>query len=191
MILFSFEHEGGYPPVGFGLVLALVVATILCLPVARRLGVRGLTAWVLLAATGSILAITLTPSWPALTTGVSGPISCDLSRLGPAPLGEYRRMDDAGLNVLMFIPLGVAIGAIGRRRTRVRLTAAALLLSPAVEATQAIVVPLGRACQGGDLFDNTLGLLLGLALGWGLGRLWRSMSPTPVGEASARGGDPG
>lgn len=191
MILFSFDNDGGYPPVGIGLVLALVVATLLCLPVARRLGVRGITAWVLLAATGSILAITLTPSWPALTFGAEGSITCDLSRLGPAPLGEYRRLDDAGLNVLMFIPLGAAIGVIGRRRTRVRLAAAALLLSPLVEATQAIVVPLGRGCQGGDLFDNTLGLLVGLALGWGLGRLWRSLSQAAVGEAPAGGGETG
>ncbi len=185
------RHEPDRPPIEIGLVLALVVATLLFRPVARRLGVRGLTAWLLLVATGAILALTLTPSREAITAGVTGSISCDLSRLGPASLGEYRRFDDPSLNILLFIPLGMVIGAIGRRPVRVRLALAALLLSPAVEATQAVVVPLGRACQGGDLFDNTLGLVAGLALGWGIGRIWRATEArrlevrTPAGTDSA------
>jgi glycopeptide antibiotics resistance protein len=188
VILFLLDRDDGYPPFGFGLVLALVVATLLFLPVARRLGVRGIAAWLLLAATGSILAMTLTPNWAGPTAGAWGAISCDLSRVGPASIWEYRHVTDASLNVLLFIPLGVVIGAIGRRRTRVQLALAALLLSPAVELTQAVVVPLGRACQGGDLFDNTLGLLIGLALGWGVGRLSRSVADAPASEQPARPG---
>lgn len=176
MTLFSLGREDGTPPVGFGIVLAILLATLLFGVVGRRLGVSRLAAWLLLVALGGILAITLTPSPEALTTGVDGPVACDLSRLGPASLGEYRRFDDPTLNILMFVPLGAVIGAIGRRRTRAGLALAALLLSPAVETAQALVVPLGRACQGGDLFDNTAGLLAGLALGWVAGRAWRSVA---------------
>lgn len=187
---FLFDTDGDRPPIEFGLALALIVATVLFRPVARRLRVRGLTAWLLLAATGAILAVTLTPSPEALRFGATGGVSCDLSRLGPASLAEYRRFDDPTLNVLMFIPLGMVIGVVGRRPTRVRLALAALLLSPAIELTQALVVPIGRACQGGDLFDNTLGLAIGLALGWGIGRVWR-MAEGPRREDMRAGAEQG
>ena len=161
---------GGYPPIFPGIALALVLAFLLCSWVARRLGTGRITAWLLLASLGVILAVTLTPSREALSTGASGPVTCDLSRIGPASLSTYLRRDDPILNVLMLVPLGVVIGQLRRRQHRLALALAAATLPIAIEATQAVVVPLGRACQGGDVFDNVAGLAIGLAIGaaWGV-----------------------
>jgi hypothetical protein len=170
----------GYPPIYPGVVLALVLALVACTWVARRLGTGRVTAWLLLASLGVILAVTLTPSREALSAGVTGPITCDLSRIGPASLTTYLRRGDPILNVLMLVPLGLTIGSLGRRRHRLGLAVAAALLPVAIEVTQAVVVPLGRACQGGDVFDNNAGLVIGLtigAIGRSLYTRWRDSSP--------------
>ena len=49
--------------------------------------------------------------------------------------------------------------------------AVALALPFAIEATQLVVIPLGRACQGADVIDNLTGLVIGLMAGAVLGRL--------------------
>lgn len=163
------DHDG-YPPILPGVILALVLAFVLRTWVARRIGTGRIAAWMLLASLGVVLAITLTPSREALSMGASGPVTCDLSRLGPASLATYLRRDDPFLNVLMLIPLGVVIGQLDRDQHRRALALAAFLLPVAIEVTQAVVVPLGRACQGGDVFDNVAGLAIGLAIGaaWGV-----------------------
>ncbi len=172
--------SGGYPPILPGVALALVLATVLCTLVARRLGTGRVTAWLLLATVGAILSVTLTPSREALSIGVTGTITCDLSRIGPASMAVYLRRDDPVLNVLMLIPLGMVIGQLGPHRHRLGLAVAATLLPVGIEITQAVVVPLGRACQGGDVFDNTAGLAIGLAIG-AIGRSlysrWRAPAP--------------
>jgi len=146
-------------------ILSLVVATVLCRSVARRLRTRPAVAWLLLASLGGILAVTIAPSRLALTAGVAGPVACDLSRLGPAPLWVYQRLDDPFLNILIFIPLGLAIGLLPPGRARLAIAVGGLLLPVAIEATQALVVAMGRACQAGDVFDNASGLLIGLGAG--------------------------
>jgi len=171
------EHGGfwgGYPPIRPGVVIALAVALLLCVPVARRLGTGRVMAWLLLATVGVILAITMTPSRWALEFGAQGTVSCDLSRIGPASLEVYLQFNDPALNVLMFVPLGVLIGLLERRQHRRAIAVAAILLPFAIETIQAFAVPLDRACQGGDVFDNLAGLFIGLAAGWVAGTLWRS-----------------
>lgn len=164
--------RSGYPPILPGIAIALVLATILCAWVARRLGTGRISAWLLLACVGIILSVTLTPSREALDVGVTGSITCDLSRIGPASMAVYLRRDDPILNVLMLIPLGMVIGQLGRHQHRLGLAVAAALFPVLIEITQAVVVPLGRACQGGDVFDNTAGLAIGLAIGV----MWRSLA---------------
>ena len=100
---------------------------------------------------------------------MSGALNCDLSRIGPASIATYLRFDDPTLNVLLFIPVGVLIGQLERRQHRGRLVVAAVMLPLGIEIIQALVTPLGRACEGGDVFDNLAGLLVGLAIGAG----WR------------------
>jgi glycopeptide antibiotics resistance protein len=173
-------HLGGYPPILPGLMLAAVLSVALTPVAARRLGIAWPHAWLLLISLGVILAVTLTPSREALDHGVVGTVGCDLSRIGPAPFAEYARRDDPILNVAVFFPLGLAIGLMPPSRHRLLVFVAALLLPVAIEVTQAVVVILDRACQGGDVFDNLAGLMLGLAGGLAGRRLW-----TLVGTLSA------
>ncbi len=154
-----------YPTMLPAVIIALGAATLLCRRVARRLGTEAWVAWLLMAGLGAVLALTIAPSRQALTSGVRGPIHCDLSRFGLAPWSVYARMDDPFLNVMAFIPLGIAIGLLPAGRPRLALAVAAALLPLAIEATQEIVVAMGRACESGDVFDNAFGLLVGLGFG--------------------------
>ncbi len=149
-------------PVG---ILSVILATLLRDPVARRLRTERGVAWLLLTSVGVILALTIAPSREALTAAITGPITCDFSRIGLAPLQVYARLDDPFLNIAVFVPLGFAIGLLPTGRPKLALAIAALLLPVAIETTQAAVVAMGRACQSGDVFDNEFGALIGLALG--------------------------
>ena len=162
---------GEYPPILPGLAGALLVSLLFRSVVGRRLEIGRMHAWLLLISVGIILAVTLTPSRGSLEFGTQGTIGCDLSRIGPAPLSVYARLDDPILNVLLLIPLGATIGYMPTSRARRWLIVAAVLLPIAIETTQALVVILDRACQGGDVFDNLAGLSVGL-LG---GALWRRL----------------
>ncbi|MDQ1324405.1 MAG: hypothetical protein QG587_1741 [Chloroflexota bacterium] len=124
-------------------------------------------SWLVLANLGVILALTLTPiHWPVdPRVGAAGGVTCDISRIGPASIDVYLAVRDPTLNVLVFTPLGVLIGQLDRRQHRGLLVAAAVMLPLGIELVQALVAPLGRACQGGDVFDNLAGLLIGIAIG--------------------------
>lgn len=165
--------DARYPTILPGMVVGLAVAVMLAPTVARRLGSSRALAWLLVASLGIILALTIAPSRLALLEGPAGGIQCDTSRL-LAPISTYLRFDDPFLNVAFFVPFGIAIGLLPKPRSRHALTAAAFLLSPAIEVTQALVVAIGRACETGDIADNTLGLLIGLVLGNLLRRLFEA-----------------
>lgn len=156
-----------------GIAIALVVSIVVSRRVGRALRVPWLVAFVLVFSLGIILSATLTPLRSAFAAQVTGPQSCDLSRFGPAPLADYlsRSKSDAGENVAIFIPLGLAIGMIPPSRRKAALTIAAILLPVAIEAVQLLVPALGRACQSADVFDNFAGLVLGLGLGTGARRV--------------------
>ena len=72
------------------------------------------------------------------------------------------------LNVLLFVPLGVGVGLVGRPAARRWLIGAALLLPFAVEGLQAVVTVLSRGPQWQDVLDNLIGVLVGLALAWAI-----------------------
>ena len=171
----------GYPGFTPGLAVSLGVAIFASRPLARALGSGRVLAGALVISLGVVLSATLTPSpfgpqRDVARTNVpeSYRPTCDLSRIGPAPIGDYLTLDDTSLNVLLLVPLGVTVGLLpaSRRKTAILLLAVALPF--VVEATQLVVVPLDRACQSADVFDNLLGLVLGLAAGtpggWLLGR---------------------
>jgi len=144
---------------------SLVIATLVRKAVARRLRTDPGVAWLLVASFGCILALTIAPSRQALTTGVTGPVTCDLSRIGLASWATYARMDDPFLNIVAFVPLGLAIGLLPPGRPKLALAIAAGLLPLAIETTQALAVSMGRSCESGDVFDNLFGLAIGLAIG--------------------------
>jgi hypothetical protein len=160
-VIFS-DYPGFLP----GLLISVVVGAIARRPVARRLGMSGLEAWVLIVSTGAVLAATLPPGAEAPTSLIKD--GCDTSRLGPAPISAYLRFGTTSLNVLLFVPLGWAVTRIGRPRIRAVAVLLAVLLPIAIEVTQLVAAPLGRACQVPDVIDNLIGLGIGMALGFGV-----------------------
>jgi glycopeptide antibiotics resistance protein len=128
---------------------------------------------------GIIMAATLTPQGEALEFGVRGSSSCNLSRLGPIPLRDVLRLTEASINVLMFIPLGAAIGLVPRSRRRAAVVTAAIALPFAIETIQLLVPMLDRGCESADVVDNLTGLAIGLACGVVTSRLVAAVNPQP------------
>ena len=171
----------GYPGFLPGLAVSIGVAVLASRPVARALGSGRVLAAALVISLGVVLAATLTPSpfgpqrhvaRENLAQGYHP--ACDLSRIGPAPIAEYLTPDDTSLNVLLLVPLGATIGLLPSSRRKIAVLLLAAAVPFVVEATQLVVVPLDRACQSADVFDNLFGLALGLtaggSAGWVLGR---------------------
>ena len=149
------------PAVAVWLVVGLVTAS----RIAAGLRIRAIHAFALVLSFGVIFSATLTPQWAAVAHGATGPTTCDLSRLGLASLREYLLLGDTGGNVLMFAPLGVALGLLPRSRDKVVLIVAAVILPLGIETTQLMLGFLDRACQSGDVVDNVAGLVVGLVVG--------------------------
>jgi VanZ family protein len=143
----------------------------------RRVGAPRWIGVLLILALGVIASATLTPSREALRFGADGSGTCDLTRIGLAPLSEVLALKDAGFNVLLYLPLGVAMGSLPRRRSTAGLWVLALGLAPAAELTQLLVTPLDRACQSSDVIDNLTGLVLGLAAATAIRSLVRQSAP--------------
>ena len=162
-----------------GVVISIVVSIAASGALGRALGVRRAVAWVMVLSLGIITAATLTPQWEALAFGAQGSSSCDLSRLGLAPLGELLEPSEASLNVLMFIPLGATIGLLPRSRRKAAIVIAAIALPFAIETTQLLVPALDRACESADVVDNLTGLAIGLAGGVVAWRLVAAMDRRP------------
>jgi VanZ family protein len=147
-----------------GMVVTIALATLLCTRVGRWLDAGPVRAWWLMAALGSALVVTLTPQRDAVERGVIGSGACDLSRLWLAPLDFYLGPNDAAENILLFVPLGIAIAFLGGRTRRVAI-AAGVLLPVVIELLQSQVTILNRSCESADVVDNLAGLLIGLGIG--------------------------
>jgi glycopeptide antibiotics resistance protein len=145
--------------------ITLLVSLPLSGLLSRRYGVPRQVAWLLVASIGLILAATLTPQREALAFGATSSGTCNLSRIGFASLSAYLERDDVGGNVVLFVPLGVGVALASRPRIRPILLDGALLLPVVIETIQLLVRALDRACESADVFDNLLGLFIGLAVG--------------------------
>jgi glycopeptide antibiotics resistance protein len=117
----------------------------------------------LVVAVGIIVAATLTPLRGAFEMPSPAQGSCDLTRLGLIPINQLLTISDPSLNVLLFVPLGVAIGLIPDLRKRLLILMLSIALPPAIELTQLVVTDLLRGCQSADVIDNLTGLFIGLA----------------------------
>lgn len=148
-----------------GLAVAALLGLVVGRPLATKLGCSPFHAWFLVVSLGIVLAATLTPLRAAFEQGATGPTSCDLSRIWFAPLAAYLRPGDIAGNVLMFIPLAFAIRLLPPSGPRRRLIVGLFLLPIVIEASQLTVGFLDRACQGGDVVDNSAGVVVGLLLG--------------------------
>jgi VanZ family protein len=133
--------------------------------VARRLRTESWIAFLLVMSVGAVLAATIPPDAGGFSGRPSAPGRCDFGRIGLAPLSQYLHLGDTSLNVILFVPLGLAIGLLGRSPATARVLVAVLALPLAIEAIQSLLPMLGRGCQSRDVVDNLLGLGIGLALG--------------------------
>lgn len=158
---FTLREYPGFLP---GLALSVLLATALYRYLARRLSISEPVAWLLVISFGAIIAATLTPGLDVFPQ-VIGKASCDVSRIGPAPLADYAALGPTGLNVLLFVPLGALIALLPRFRVMAFAVVGAALLPVAIEAIQLAASPLVRACEAGDVVDNMIGLALGFAAG--------------------------
>jgi hypothetical protein len=150
--------------------------------IGRFFGTSPWIGWALALCFGLIVSATLTPLRSGLDLGIMGIGTCDLSRIGIAPIQQLLRPNDTSLNVLLFIPLGFAIGLVPGSRRKYVLTGIATLLPVAIELAQLVLPVLGRGCQSADVFDNLTGLLLGCLVGTGAAMIARrstsSVEPT-------------
>ena len=160
-----------------GLLASVAVGVLLARPVALWLGSRTWVAFLLIVSLGAVLAATLTPDGPRLAGGPPSSGMCDLHRVWFAPLPEYVHVDDFSLNVILFVPLGVALGLAPRSKRTYVLLGLAIALPVVIETTQMLATTLGRGCQSGDVFDNLLGLGIGLLLGLAVAALTGSRRP--------------
>jgi hypothetical protein len=160
---------GTYPGFIPGTAVSIVVALVLSGTVARRLGTSRGVAWLLVASLGSILAVALTPGRGAPVPQPSpGGAACDVTRFGPASWAEYLQLGETTFNVLLFIPLGIAVALLPRSRIKSGIVLGAVTIPLAIETIQLAAAPLGRACQSADVFDNLTGLAIGLGAGLAL-----------------------
>jgi len=171
-----------------GLILSVVIALLAGGRVGRALGVGPVAGWLLIVSIGLVVVATLTPQAAALEIGHAGSGTCNLARFSFASLEEYGSGHEATGNVLLFVPLGVAIGWLPRSRPKAVLLALAIALPFVVETTQMLLPVLDRACESADVVDNLLGLATGLVLGAAAGlvvrRGLRSRSGPVAGDRS-------
>jgi hypothetical protein len=143
----------------------MLVGVVASRPLAHALGTSRSLAWAVVVALGIVLAATLTPVHDAPDLPWLGPLRCDLSRVGLPPWQDLTTINDRSLNVLLFVPLGIALGLLPRSMRKLDLVLAAAVLPLAIEMAQLVLAPLNRTCQSADVFDNLVGLAIGLALG--------------------------
>jgi hypothetical protein len=148
-----------------GLVLSALLGVVAGGRVGRFLGASPAIGWGLVVGLGLVISATLTPLRGGFELDTIAIGTCDLSRMGIAPLGQLLRIGDTSLNVLLFMPLGFTIGLIPGSRRKLVLAALVVLSPVAIETAQLLLPILGRGCQSADVFDN----LTGLGIGWIIG----------------------
>jgi glycopeptide antibiotics resistance protein len=153
-------------------VLGLVVAALACRRVGAWLRMPWWAAFVLIAGLGLVAALTLTPVRSGAVVVVDAVSLVPFTPDGPIvrPPTQWWRIDDRTLNVLVFIPIGFAVILVGRPAARIALVAGALALPWVIEGTQLVVTWLARGPQWQDVVDNTVGVLIGLLVGWVVAR---------------------
>jgi VanZ family protein len=148
-----------------GLAITTVIALAVAGGVARRLRTARWIAFLLLMSVGAVLAATIPPDADGFNGRPSASGRCEFGRIGLAPLPQYLHLGDTSLNVILFVPLGLAVGLLGRSPAAARVLVAAVASPLAIEAIQLLLPMLGRGCQSRDVVDNLLGLGIGLAVG--------------------------
>lgn len=150
-----------------GMILWGLLAIMVSPVVARSLRTSRAHAALVLVALGLTLMATMTPTTAGLSGAATSLGACNMARLSPASAAMLFSINDASLNVLLFVPLGLALGALPWSPRTAAVVLSAFLLPLAIELFQLGFPSLGRSCQSADVIDNTLGLVIGLAAGAG------------------------
>jgi hypothetical protein len=145
------------------LALAVAVSLAAFRPLARLLHAPRPVAFLLVLGLGGILGLTLTPGAEAFSPFTYQ--DCLVEIVRPIGFGRVLNFGERGLNVLLFIPFGVAVGALPWSRAKAGLVLASLALPFAVEGIQYLVPALDRSCSTVDVIDNLTGLFIGLVSG--------------------------
>jgi hypothetical protein len=166
------ELIGNAPLLVPGVAIAVIAGVALAPAVASRTGLSPLLAGMLVFAVGAIVAITLTPG---SGSGFFGRSSC--GGLFPTPrLYQLASLSsEHGLNVVLFVPLGVLIGLIPRARPFAVVALGAIAMPIVIEWIQYSVPRLDRICQTWDALENLIGLAIGLGLGVAIAFALRSV----------------
>jgi hypothetical protein len=171
------EYLGDFAWFWPGVMLSIALGLAIGGRAAQALRVPRAVATALILGAGLIVSATLTPSREALTQGAIGTGRCEIGRIGPASIAELLSFGDPTFNVLLFVPLGVAIGLFPVSRRMAALVMAAVILPFAIEAIQLLATGLGRGCQSSDVADNLTGLVVGLVIGVVARRVGASVGP--------------
>ncbi len=158
-------HHNPLPWVIPGTALFAIIGVFASGPIARVLQTRRFVGWLLVVSLAMIAFATLVPLYGTFEAGTSSSIGCDLSIMTPVALADFVAIDDRAMNVLLFIPLGCALGLLPRTRRSLLLVLGGISLPFAIEATQGLLPILHRACESNDVIDNVTGLLVGMAGG--------------------------
>ena len=113
-----------------------------------------LLTWLVGLALLGLLAVTLAPDDRERVRQVTCEVGVSLPSWGSNELLA---------NVALFVP--VTVFAVVRFRRPVLVGLGGIALSAAIEATQALAVPLGRSCTTSDWAMNTAGTVLGVGVG--------------------------
>ncbi len=155
-------YHNPLPWVAPGTALFAVIGVFASGPLARALKTRRFVGWLLVVSLALIAFATVVPLYGTFEATPSGSVGCDLSVWTPVTVAHFVAKDDRAANVVLFIPLGCALGLLPRSRRSLLLVLGGMALPVAIEATQALLPVLHRACQSGDVIDNVTGLLVGL-----------------------------
>jgi hypothetical protein len=154
-----------------GLAVSLALGLVLAPPLARALGATRAVAYLLIVSLGAVVSATLLPTAGGFDWAAAGVGGCEVHRAWLAPLGHYLRPTEESLNVLLFVPLGIALALLPRSARTAAVIATAVAMPALVETTQMLLPVLGRGCEVGDVVNNSIGLVLGLVVGLGAGRI--------------------
>lgn len=116
--------------------------------------------WIL--ALGLIVSATLTPGSDAPYETAQ---PCVVEPPSVLSLHELFTPSEASLNVVLFVPLGVAAAFVPRLTAALVSLVIAAGLPFLIELTQRVLPVLGRGCQSADVIDNLTGLAIGALLG--------------------------
>ncbi len=167
------QFEGVLDNYGGWLLVVVVVAALAAFPLARLLRSNPLVTALLAMSLLAVVALSLAPSKTLqAAAGVClRPVTLPVGR-------QILQPSDLTANVLMYLPLGVAVVWLRPMSVRLVAMAAVVAVPLALELTQKEIIAINRQCSLSDIIGNEVGLIVGmwvgvvLWLGW-----WVAITP--------------